>query len=170
MVCKKREKEEKMQSQEQVLEPDPRYLRYARLIHQYDRKRGKREVLIHIPFSHQFLRDIPNDVTKHRVIMDTLSFLRNFFIKDLELPLQITPILPSIFDPKKKEITGLKISGSRQDIRDIEKYLTRPDVMEFIQQTRRYHKQKQAQLDQMSRIALMESSSSSTQQGKKKDP
>uniref|UniRef100_A0A6C0D3F9 Uncharacterized protein n=1 Tax=viral metagenome TaxID=1070528 RepID=A0A6C0D3F9_9ZZZZ len=141
---------------DQRQETDPRYFRYIRTVHQFDAKRGNREVFIHIPFSHQFLRDIPNDSAKHRVIADSLSFLKDYFLETLHLPVKITPVIPFPFHDQKakKELIGLKISGSRRHVHDIEKYLTRHDVMKFIQQTRRYHKQLEHQRQQQKITAM----------------
>ena len=129
-------------------EPDPRYFRYIRTVHQFDTKRGKREVFIHIPFSHQFLRDLPSDSAKHRVIADSLLYIRDFFLETLHLPVEITPIIPFPVQKEKKGFIGLKISGPRRDVHNIEKYLTSDNVMKFIQQTRRYHKQLEHQREQ----------------------
>ena len=136
---------------DQEQETDPRYFRYIRTVHQFDTKRGNRQVFIQIPFSHQFLRDIPNDSAKHRVIADSLSFLQDYFLETLHLPVEIIPVIPFPFHDQKakKEFIGLKISGSRRHVHDIEKYLTRKDVLKFIQQTRRYHKLLEHQREQL---------------------
>ena len=49
----------------------------------------------------------------------------------------------------------MKISGPRQDVHNIEKYLTSDDVMKFIQQTRRYHKQLEHQREQQHKVTAM---------------
>jgi hypothetical protein len=136
-------------------EPDPRYFRYIRQVHQFDAKRGNREVIIHIPFSHQFLRDLPNNSAKHRVIADSLLYIRDYFLETLHLPVEITPIIPFPFQQEKKGFIGLKISGPRRDVHNIEKYLTSDDVMKFIQQTRRYHKRHEHQRQQEQKITAM---------------
>jgi len=136
-------------------EPDPRYLRYIRSVHQFDSKRGNREVLIHIPFSHQFLRDLPDNSAKHRVIADSLLYIQDFFLKTLHLPVEITPIIPFPFQQEKKRFIGLKISGPRRHVYNIEKYLTSEDVMKFIQQTRRYHKQLEHQRQEQHNVTVM---------------
>lgn len=102
-------------------EPDPRYFRYIRAVRQFDANRGNREVIIQIPFSHQFLRDLPNNSAKHRVITDSLLYIRDYFLETLHLPVKITTIIPFPFDDQKakKELIGLKISGPRRDVHNI---------------------------------------------------
>jgi hypothetical protein len=69
-------------------------------------------------------------------------------LETLHLPVEITPIIPFPFQQEKKEFIGLKISGRRLDVHNIEKYLTSDDVMKFIQKTRQYYKQLEHQREQ----------------------
>ena len=54
--------------------------KYVRYIPQVDLTRN-REVFIHIPFTYQFLQNIPNDFLRTRIISDSLLYIMDY-LKD----------------------------------------------------------------------------------------
>ena len=128
-------------------------------------------VMIHIPFSHQFLRSLPTDTIRFRVMVDTLNTIKHR-IQSFPLDVRVTPVVPfhvtqeqEQTKKKKKQTedgltTGLKISGPRQQVLHIEQSLTHEDWAKFIQTSKQHYKkqqlleiEKQKQIAQIAKMA-----------------
>jgi hypothetical protein len=124
-------------------------------------------VMIHIPFSHQFLRSLPTDKIRFRVMVDTLNSIKHR-IQSFPLDVRVIPVLPFHLTQdqeqtkkKKKQTedgltTGLKISGPRQQVLYIEQSLTHEDWAKFIQTSKQHYKKQQLlQIEKQKQFATM---------------
>jgi hypothetical protein len=97
-----------------------------------------------ISFSPQFLRDIPDHISRHRVMATTVLSMKDMLL-DKYPRLEITAIVPFPKQGQQQEdrFTGLEISGTPYSVRQIQTYLNGDDVGKFIQQTKKYYKQQE---------------------------
>lgn len=99
-----------------------------------------------ISFSPQFLRDIPDRTSRHRVMATTLLSMKDILIdKYPSLSLKITAIVPFPKQGQQQEdrFTGFEISGSPHLVRKIQTYLKGEDGEKFIQQAKKHSKQQE---------------------------
>jgi hypothetical protein len=97
-----------------------------------------------ISFSPQFLRDIPDRTSRHRVMATTVLSMKDMLL--VKYPrLEITAIVPFPKQGQQQEdrFTGLEISGTPYSVRQIQTYLNEDDVGKFIQQAKKYYKQQE---------------------------
>ena len=97
-----------------------------------------------ISFSPQFLRDIPDRTSRHRVMATTLLSLKDILLGRYP-SLIITAYAPFPKQGQQQEdrFTGLEISGSPHFVREIQTCLGGDDWKKFIQQTKKYYKQQE---------------------------
>ena len=113
--------------------------KYVRYIPQVDLTRN-REVFIHIPFTYQFLQNIPNDFLRTRVISESLLYIMDYVKDTFGAEFDILPIVP--FSRKfSTEFIGFKISGPSQVVQILEDYFANDDNRKGIQAIKRYFKQ-----------------------------